>query len=282
MSDGATETIEAEEWSGAMGEKWLANLDRFEGMIAPVGSAFLDHAGFKACEHVVDIGCGGGGTTIAIARAVAPSGTALGVDISPALVAAARKRAEGIANIAFVNTDAATARPEGAPFDRLFSRFGSMFFADRPAAFANLRRMVRDGGRADFAVWAPAKENGWIAGMMESVSRHVTLPPPVPHAPGPFALDDPDYVRPLLLDAGFRTVDFTRWQGEQHIGGAGIRPAEAVDFVLGSLSFATTIAEQDEEVGRQVRDDLTALFARHQRGGSIVMEGAAWFVTATA
>ncbi|HWL47253.1 MAG TPA: class I SAM-dependent methyltransferase [Sphingomonadaceae bacterium] len=273
-------SIVAEEWSGAMGEKWLANLDRFEGMIAPVGAAFLDHAGFRPGERVVDSGCGGGGTTIAIAEAVGPSGEVLGIDISPALVAAARKRAAGLAHVRFRQADAATVTLEEPPFDRLFSRFGSMFFPDPAGAFANLRRLIRDGGRADFAVWAPARENGCIAGMMEVLARHIELPAPVPHAPGPFSLDDPDYVRPLLLGAGFTRVDFTRWNGEQLIGGAGATAGEAADFALSALSFADALADTPD-VAATVRNELQALFAAHQRPAGIAMGGAAWFVTAT-
>jgi ubiquinone/menaquinone biosynthesis C-methylase UbiE len=281
MSTGTTvDAFEAEEWAGAMGEKWLANLDRFEGMIAPVGTAFLEHVAFRAGERVVDSGCGGGGTTIAIAQAVGSAGEVLGIDISPVLVEAARKRAAGITNARFRNADAATVTLEEPAFDRLFSRFGSMFFADPASAFANLRRLIRDGGRADFAVWAPASENQWIAGMMEIVGRHIDMPAPVPHAPGPFSLDDPDYVRPLLLGAGFRAVDFTRWNGEQLIGGPRATAAEAADFALDALSFADALADKPDAQAK-VRDELRALFAPHQRPEGVAMGGSAWFVTAT-
>jgi SAM-dependent methyltransferase len=106
----ALDNLGAEDWTGEMGAKWLANLERFEAMIAPAGAAFLAHVAPRPGERVIDSGCGGGGTTIAIARAVAPGGEALGIDIAPMLVAAARKRAEGLANIRFLNADAAMVR----------------------------------------------------------------------------------------------------------------------------------------------------------------------------
>src|SRR3546814_1822119 len=88
--------------------------------------------------------------------AVGNTGWGLGLVLSPDLVAAASERARrtGLANIRFVQGDAATAMPEEAPFDRLFSRFGTMFFPKPYRAFANLRRMLRAGGRLDSAVWA--------------------------------------------------------------------------------------------------------------------------------
>ena len=288
MSDGtATQNPSMEDWAGEMGERWLANLAKFEEMIAPAGAALMAHAGFGAGERVVDVGCGGGATTIEIGRAVAPGGTVLGIDISPVLIDAARRRADaaGLANVRFMTADAATVRPDGAPFDRLLSRFGSMFFTDFAAAFANYRALLRDGGRADLAVWAPVRENGWIAGVQAIIGSHLesaaapAAPPPA-HAPGPFALDDPAFVRPLLEEAGFE-AQFTLWRGDQLIGGAGAKPAEAAAFVLEAMPFADALHERPAELDA-VRGELTDLFARHHGGDGIRMSGAAWLITAYA
>src|SRR4051812_34934031 len=138
---GMSGTIEASEWAGAMGDKWLANIDGFEGMIAAVGAALMDKAAYSPGERVVDIGCGGGATTVEIGRAVGPEGEALGIDVSEPLLAAARQRAGSAGNVQFLAADAGTITLD-APRDRLFSRFGVMFFNDFPAAFANMRRML--------------------------------------------------------------------------------------------------------------------------------------------
>lgn len=273
-----------EDWSGEMGDRWLKHLDRFEGMIAPVGQALLAHAGFRAGERVVDIGCGAGETSLDIARRVGARGEVLGIDISPQLVAAAeqRARAAGLNNVRFRCADAATVPLDAPPrFDRLFSRFGVMFFPDAPAAFAHLHELVRAGGRADFGVWAPARENAWVAQMMGVVGETVTLPKPVPRAPGPFALDDPDYVRDLLERAGFSSVRFETWRGDQPVGGPGATPEEAVSFVLDAMSFGKLLDEAGPEASRQVRASLAALFARHHGPAGVSMSGTAYFVTAT-
>ena len=101
----------AEDWSGEMGERWLRNLDRFEGMIAPIGRALLARADFRAGERVVDIGCGAGASSLEIASRLGASGSVLGVDISPVLIGTAerRARAAGAANLSFRCRDAATA-----------------------------------------------------------------------------------------------------------------------------------------------------------------------------
>ena len=118
QSNTQTDAIKAEDWAGEMGVKWLANLDKFEGMIAPIGAALLEWAAFKSGERVLDIGCGGGATTLAIAQAVAPGGEALGVDISPDLVRASTHRARdaGVENARFTCADAGASRLRSSSF----------------------------------------------------------------------------------------------------------------------------------------------------------------------
>jgi SAM-dependent methyltransferase len=274
----------AEDWAGEMGERWLANMDRFEGMLAPVGHALLGHCAFRPGESVVDIGCGAGRTSLDIARQVVPSGKVLGVDISAQLVAAAGRRAqaEHLGNVSFLCADATTVVIEGPPFDRLFSRFGIMFFEDAWAAFANLHTLLRAGGRADFSVWAPAKENPWIVEVMGLVGQYVELPERQPRAPGPFALDDPTYIRELLEQGGFSATRIDTWEGKQPVGVPGATPREAVDFVFDAMSFGKVLDDKGEEVRAKVKTDLAALFARYHGTSGIQMPGRAFFVTAVA
>lgn len=276
------DTLPAEDWAGPMGERWLAHLDRFESMIAPVGEALLARAAFVAGERVVDVGCGGGATTAAIAAQVAPTGYVVGVDISAALIDEARARADraGLDNVRFVVADAAQAQLPQAPFDRLFSRFGTMFFPEPQAAFGNLASWLRPGGRADFSVWAPAKDNPWVAELMQIVRRYVELPPPVPRAPGPFALDDPNYCGELLRNAGFVELRFELWQGVQLVGGAQATAAEAAHFALHAMSFGDALKEADPSTLAAAERDLRTLFAAHEGPHGVRMPATAWLVSA--
>jgi SAM-dependent methyltransferase len=144
--------LKGEDWAGEMGVKWLTHIDRFEGMIAPIGDALLARAGIAPGERVIDLGCGGGLTSLAAARVTGPQGAVLGLDISPDLIDEARRRAADHPNVTFICADAATVALD-TPYDRLISRFGSMFFADPYAAFTNLHGLIRPGGRIDLAIW---------------------------------------------------------------------------------------------------------------------------------
>lgn len=279
------ERLAGEDWSGEMGRRWLANLVRFEAMIAPIGDALLGQAAYQPGERVIDLGCGGGATTLEIARAVTSGGAALGLDISPDLIAQARQRAAdaGLHHAAFVCADAATVTLPDAPYDRLFSRFGSMFFAEPHQAFANLRSQLVPGARIDLAVWGPPRENAWMMELMGVARRHIDIAPAVPRAPGPFAFEDIDYLKEVLAGGGFDDVVITPWQGLQAIGGRGLSVAEAAEFALASMAIGRALKEAGEDVHAAARADLEALFAAHHSAeGGVELGAKVWLVSTRA
>jgi SAM-dependent methyltransferase len=284
MAGPAPEALKGEDWAGEMGARWLASLDRFEGMIAPIGAALLARADYDAGERVLDLGCGGGATTLAITERVGPQGAALGLDVAPMLIERARHRASAAASSArFVCADAATAHLDTPPFDRLFSRFGSMFFDAPVPAFANLKTMLKPGGRIDLAVWANPRDNLWMMEVMGVARRHVEIPPAVPRAPGPFAFEDLGYLEEVLTGAGFGSMDVTAYEGLQPIGGPGTSPVAATDFVLAAMAVGRVLDEAGADVRDAARADLIALFTdRHIEGEGVMMGAKAWLVSAVA
>ena len=284
MTQAAPEALKGEDWAGEMGARWLASLERFEGMIAPIGAALLAQADYKPGERVLDLGCGGGATTLAIAEAVGPEGAVLGLDVAPMLVERARQRAAEAGSPArFICADAATATLDEPPFDRLFSRFGSMFFEAPVPAFTNLRAMLKPGARIDLAVWAAPRDNLWMMEVMGTVRQHIDIPPATPRAPGPFAFEDLTYLEDVLTNAGFSGMEVATYEGRQPVGGPGATPQEAVDFVLSSMAVGRALDEAGPDVRAAARADLIKLFtARHVPGEGVLMGCKVWLVTARA
>jgi ubiquinone/menaquinone biosynthesis C-methylase UbiE len=271
-------------WMGTMGQRWRNNYEIFEGMLTDVGAALIEHADLKAGEKVVEIGFGGGATSLEIANRIGADGTLVGVDISAELALLATERASeaGFANARFVNTDASTVSLPEAPFDVIMSRFGIMFFMEPYDAFRNLHGLVRPGGRAVFAVWAPAEGNEWLTNLRSVMGRYVDLPPIEPRTPGPQALSDFSYVEDLLGKAGFTAISKQEWNGPLYIGGQGAGPKAAAAFAMHAQSMAELVEVMPAESKAALESDLIEMLARYHDGSNVVMTGAVYLVTATA
>src|SRR6185437_3679055 len=194
-------------WNGTGGQMWLGAYDRIQRGIQGFGEVTLDAANARPGERVLEIGCGTGGTTAALARAVGAGGHVLGVDISETLIEAAR--AQGLANARFEVGDATTFPFEAQSFDLVFSRFGVMFFGDPVAAFTNMRRALKPGGRLVFICWRTPAENPWAGVPMRAAMPF--LPPmerPGPEDPGQYSFGDRTRVERILTEAGFASPSF--------------------------------------------------------------------------
>ena len=218
-------TDQAERWnSGEDLAHWLDNQARYDRMNEPFTALILDAAAFRPGAQVLDVGCGCGGTTLAAARLIAP-GQGVGVDLSCPMLARARARAEaaGLSNAVFQQGDAQVHPFGPARFDTVISRFGTMFFADPVAAFANVRSAVRPGGRLIFVCWQPLAANQWLLVPGAALTEHVPPPPGFGSGDGPgmFAFADPDRVRPILAAAGWRDIEITSEPRSILVGGGG-------------------------------------------------------------
>ena len=253
--------------------------DLTEALTHRYDAALLTRSGIGADSRVLDIGCGSGPAARQAAR-IAVSGTVLGVDLSAQLVkrAAERSRAEGLANVGFEVGDVQVHPFEPASFDVAVSRFGAMYFGHPVAAFANVARAVRPGGRLALLAWRPRAENEWMTAVGEALAGGRPLPDRPDADPGAFGLADEAAVRSVLAEAGFERVDL-----------------EAVDepVVLGpdadrAFEFASTLdvaRAMLEGLGRPARraalDELRALLVAAETDEGVLLGSAAWLVTGT-
>jgi len=195
------------DWNDQSGERWVAHQARLDAMLAVFGQAAIEAAAPATGERVLDVGCGAGASSLALAARVGAGGQVLGVDISEPLIGRARALAPQDTPALFRVADASSAElPEGA-FDILFSRFGVMFFDDSTGAFAHMRRALRPGGRVAFVCWRGAGENDWVRLPMGAIKGIVPpTAPPDPEAPGPFSFGDQGRVARILTAAGFTDI----------------------------------------------------------------------------
>jgi SAM-dependent methyltransferase len=270
-------------WNELAGPNWIAQRERLDRLVGPLGERALARAAAAAGEAVLDVGCGCGSTSLALGRAVGPAGRVLGLDVSRPMLEHARARvsAEGLSQLRFVEADAQVAALEPAGFDLLFSRFGVMFFADPQAAFANLRRALRPGARVTFLCWQALARNPWMTVPLSAVAKHLTLPPPpAPGAPGPFAFADADRVRGFLERAGLVDVACEDLQLPLAVGGGELE--SAIEFLLqvGPVGALLREAAAGPELRERVAGSLREALAPFTSARGIHMPSAAWLVTA--
>jgi SAM-dependent methyltransferase len=221
-------------WNSAASRAWADQHERMDRAVADLRKALLDMAAPQPGEHVLDIGCGSGTTVLELTARIGPGGHVLGADISNQSVARARQRIDdtGSRHAEVIVADVSCHAFAPNTFDLVFSRFGVMFFSDPQAAFANVRRAMKPGGRLALAVFRATSEGLWPNGPLEAV-RHLLppIPTPGPKEPGPFSWADPTRVHRILEGAGFREGSLTPVDPVIRLASTG-EAAEAADFVM--------------------------------------------------
>ncbi|WP_210163328.1 class I SAM-dependent methyltransferase [Niveispirillum irakense] len=199
---------QAQLWNGAAGRAWAEECTMMDAMLHPFQERLVAAVAAQGGQRVLDVGCGTGAVTLAIARN-RPAGMVTGIDISAPMLAAAevRARAAGL-DPRFLLADAESHDFAESGFDLVVSRFGVMFFGQPVSAFANLWRATRPGGNLCFFAWRSAVENSFMSLAEKAASSFLPpLPPRQPHAPGQFAFADRDHVAGILRDSGWGEID---------------------------------------------------------------------------
>lgn len=267
-------------WNAKAGETWARFQDQLDRQIAPLGDEAMRLLAPKVGEHIVDIGCGCGQTSLDLAQRVGPGGRVTGVDISKPMLEVARGRprpAPG-SEVVFRKADAQTVDLGRAAFDAAFSRFGVMFFNDPSAAFANVCSALRPGGRLVFVCWRSLAENIWMRVPLEAAMPMLPpLPSADPLAPGPFAFAEINRVRGILAAAGFRSIRVEPF--DAMIGGGGLEETVSLTFRVGPLARA--LADNRDRVG-VVAESVRSALMPYQTAEGVMMPAAVWIVEARA
>ncbi len=227
---------------------------------------------------MLDVGCGTGSTTVAIAQRLGPLAACVGVDISAPMLAAARARAErdGVP-ATFICADAQTYAFEPAAFDLIVSRFGVMFFQDSVAAFANLRRAARDDAELRLIVWRSAVENPFMTVAERAAAPVLPLPERQPDAPGQFRFANDQRVREILNDSGWRAIDC-----EPLDVSCAMPEPELIGYFTRFGPVGMALNDADDRTRQRVVDAVRPAFDPFVHDGEVRFTAACWIVTARA
>ena len=278
MPDSAPNAAQVDYWNLTAGKVWAEMQGQLDRQIEPLGLKALEAFDAQPGERVLDIGCGCGQSTMSLAERVGAGGAVTGADISQPMLEVARARSTpaGAASPVFRQVDAQTGDLGEAVFDAAYSRFGVMFFADPVAAFANIGRSLRPGGRLVFVCWRPLAENPWMRTPMEAAAHlRPPMPPADPHAPGPFAFADPARIWDLLDAAGYRAIDARPF--DTMIGGSPLEQTVNLSFRVGPLGSAL---RDNPDLAEPAREAVTAALKPYDTPEGVLIPAAVWIVRA--
>ena len=266
----------AKAWDGDEGAFWAAHAERFDRSVSAHHDRLLNAAAITAGDRVLDVGCGTGQTTRDAASAAA-AGSALGLDLSAAMIFLARKLAAeaGVRNVTFEQADAQIYPFEAGSFDLAISRTGAMFFGDPEAAFGNIARALRPGGRLALITWQAPAANEWFRELTTALAAGRGQPAPPQGAPGPFSLADPAYVRQLLTATGLEHVDVEGVSAPMWFGSDA---DDAHAFVAGLLGWM--LGGLGGEQRDRALDALHVTISEHQTTAGVIYQSRAWLIQA--
>ena len=249
-------------------------------LLTPVSELLIDRAGAKAGNRIIDVGCGCGATSIALAQKVGPTGRVVGIDISAPMLARARQIAPTGLPVDFILADATIYPFDPAAFDLLVSRFGVMFFAEPALSFANLRRGMRPSARLAFACWREPRDNPFFMAPLQAVYKHVPkLPQLGPDDPGPFSFASEARVNRILSEAGFSDIAMERCDLALDIAvGRGLDAAVESALEIGPASRA--LDGQPADVRAAATHSIREALATFAKGQAVPLPASIWIVTA--
>lgn len=276
MTDNAQHAL----WNGPAGQAWVQAQALLDGMFAPFAERLANAIAPGAAMQVLDVGCGTGAVSLAIAARLGGDGRCTGVDISAAMIDAARERSHRSGQPAdFIVADAQRHAFAAAAFDRVVSRFGVMFFDDPVQAFTRLRQATRSGGALQALAWRSAAENPFMTTAERAAAPLLALPARVADAPGQFAFAARERVLGILLASGWGDIEVVAVDGVCTISSAELRQYIALLGPVGALLRDPTMAPA---LRAQVLVVVENAFAPFVHGDRVRFTAACWELRAVA
>ncbi len=274
-----TDNEQSKLWNSVAGCAWVETQDLLDRMFKPFEDLLVRTVAAEPGHRVLDVGCGTGSTTLAVAGLLGASGHCLGVDISAPMIAAAQARAARHGLPArFMRADAQTRIFEAASFDAIISRFGVMFFTDSVRAFANLRRAARDDAELRFIVWRSPAENPFMTTAERAAAPLLPdLPIRDPDAPGQFAFADQRRVRGILEESGWAEIAI---QPVDVV--CSLPESELIRYLSRLGPVGQALQALDASLRAQIIDTVRAAFDPYVRGAEVRFDAACWVVSARA
>jgi SAM-dependent methyltransferase len=264
-------------WNGPAGCGWVEAQALTDRMYQPFEDLLVDAVAAVSSGAVLDVGCGTGPTTVAVARRLGDDSRCTGVDISEPMIAAARARVERDGTPArFILADAEIYPFEPAGVDTIMSRFGVMFFDDPVRAFGNLRRAGTDDAALRFIAWRGMAENPFMTTAERAAAPLLpNLPPRRPDAPGQFAFADDKRVRGILAESGWTGIEIRPIDVE-----CTLPEPDLVPYLTRLGPVGLILQEADEQTRARVMAAVRPAFDPYVHGSDVRFTAACWMVEA--
>ncbi|MGH8138004.1 MAG: class I SAM-dependent methyltransferase [Steroidobacteraceae bacterium] len=264
-------------WSGIAARAWVEMQALLDQVLKPLENLLVETICAKSGGRVLDVGCGTGGTTLAVARLLGANGRCIGIDISDQMIAAARARADREGTTAdFISADAQVHAFEPSSLDMIISRFGVMFFDDSVKAFANLRCAARDDAELRFLAWRSPAENPFMTTAERAAAPLLpNIPAREPDAPGQFAFADRRRVNRILEESGWAEIDIRPVDVS-----CNLPEKELVRYFTQLGPLGRVLHEADEQTRTQIVEKVRAAFDPYVHGDEVRFNTACWMVDA--
>lgn len=259
-------------WNGPAGQSWVQHQPLMDRLLQPFADLLIEATPEAYRGQILDIGCGTGSTTLAIAGKLDPQESHItGIDISAPMLAVAQRR-NSFTHATFTLADAQTYTFPEAHFNRIISRFGVMFFSDPIAAFRNLHRTAAPGATMTLQAWRSPQENPFMTTAERTAAPYLEqLPPRLPNTPGQFGFASKDYVEEILTTSGWHDIEITPLDLDLIL-----RPEDLETYITHMGPVGQALATLDEPTRNELIPKLRTAFEPYRNG----FTAACWQITA--